>query len=165
MTRDCGVCKSAKKKTIENAIRRGSTSAQIANTYGLARKTIRVHAAKHMGAPVDVVEGEPAARAIEPISKTPTPAKNDTPHDKAKANAASALEALQKAERESLPLADVTRLRSAYIRSLELEAKTSKLSVESILKSEAWGELLKQVTASLADHPEAVRALHAAFRR
>ena len=47
--RHCSVCACPRRATIENQIRRGVSSASLANTYGWGRTMIRWHAEKHMG--------------------------------------------------------------------------------------------------------------------
>src|SRR5215469_8899803 len=76
----CRVCASARRDTIENAIRRGSTSAEIANTYGLGRKSIRTHAEKHMVPPVAIdAEGAPATRPAPTFKVTKSRPVDATP--------------------------------------------------------------------------------------
>ena len=160
MSKACAICgmPPARKKSLENAVRRGDSVVSVANRYSLARNSVRHHMANHMS-------DAGASLAAAPPPLAPAIHDNTSPLEAAHAHRLAVYAALRKGEADALPVLDLSRLRTAYGRAIETEARLSRLTPDMILKSEAWGELLKQVTAALADHPEAVRALHAAFRR
>ena len=144
--RPCSVCTSPRRITVENAIRRGDTSAVIANTYGLGRKSVRTHAEKHMGE-------EATAPPKEPL--TPDLAPDATPLEGARANRVAALSALRAGEAAGLPTLDLTRLRNAFTQAEKHYAEVLAASEKQTPIAELVGALIE----ALRPFPDATRAV------
>ncbi len=165
----CRVCASGKRETIENAIRRGGTTAEIANTYGLGRKSIRTHAEKHMVPPVAIAEERDAAAAepAPPVVVTQTRAADATPLDRARLNADEALAALQQGEKRGLPSKDLAALRNALTSAEKFYAQLAssrQLTPEAIVRTAGWAALVNEIAEALKPYPDAARAVLAAMR-
>jgi hypothetical protein len=159
----CRVCASVKRETIENAIRRGGTTAEIANTYGLGRKSIRTHAEKHMVPPVMIAEERAPVATVVTLAR---PA-DASPLERARLNADEALSALQRGEATNLPSRDIARLRDSLTNAEKFYAQLASsraLTPEAIVRTAGWAALVAEVTEALKPWPEASRAVLAAMR-
>lgn len=160
----CRVCASAKRQTIEGAIRAGGTTAEIANTYGLGRKSIRTHATKHMVPPV-MIEDERAA--VGPIV-TKARAPDASPLERARLNADEALAALQRGEERNLHPKDLARLRNALTNAEKFYAQLAssrQLTPEAIVRTAGWAALVAEIAEALKPYPDAARAVLAVMRQ
>lgn len=167
----CRVCASTRRETIENAIRRGGTTAEVANTYGLGRKSIRTHAEKHMVPPVMIADERAAAGAAEataaPVVVTRTRAADASPLDRARLNADEALAALQQGEARGLPPKDLAALRNALTNAEKFYAQLASsraLTPEAIVRTAGWTALVGEIAEALKPYPDAARAVLAAMR-